>query len=604
VTPTATPSAAPTATPTFTVTPTATPSVTGTASPTITLTPFPPAAKPACAVLGQTSFSNSTSLPLGASSLAGPSGVTIDLLHVPYRVYVSDSSHHRILFWNDASSLNNGQAADGVIGQADFSSATANRGTGPAANTLSSPGGIDVDLSSGDLWVADTGNHRVLRYSWPVALSGAAASRVLGQGGSLSSNAANLGGVSAQSLQAPADLSIDSGHNLVVADSGNHRVLRYDLSSASDAANTVWGQPGFGSNLPNAGGSTAANTLLAPSGLLLTGSDLWVSDTGNNRVLRFPLSPPSSSASQVLGQTSFSGNLANLGFPGCSSTTLHSPLGLAIDPASRLYVADSGNHRVIAFGANYSSPAGLVYGQANLNSNGAGCAADLMDGPSALRASAAGNLLVADTQNMRLLIYGCSSGFSPATATPSITKTNSPSPTRTASPTVTPTSTISATSTVTPTPTISATSTATPTQSLTLTVSATLSSTPTFSASPTLAPTLTQTKVATLTPTPVVSPTLTAYPHPADKAISYPNPVSRMAGQACLAFPTGSRAEIHVYDLLLEEVRTLNGADIQASSGLACWNLRNNSGETLAAGIYYIRILVDGKSYMTKTTLY
>src|ERR1017187_10222297 len=103
--------------------------------------------------------------------------------------------------------------ADVVYGQlGSFTTNTQNNG-GVSANSLYSPEVIALD-SSGNLYVADTGNHRVLFYP-----SGSTtATRVYGQGGSFTTNNVNNGGVSANSLEDPWGVALDSSGNLYVAD--------------------------------------------------------------------------------------------------------------------------------------------------------------------------------------------------------------------------------------------------------------------------------------------------------------------------------------------------------------------------------------------------
>jgi sugar lactone lactonase YvrE len=555
-------------------------------------------------VLGQTSFTSFVALTMGASSLANPSGIGVDNRNSPFRLYVADAAHNRILIWNNAGSISNGQAADGVIGQLNFSGSSANRGAAVAANTLSSPGGIAVDIATGDLWVADTGNNRVLRFAAPIPVSGAAATNVIGQGGSFSGSTANFGGISSQSLQAPSDLSIDGNQNMLVADTGNNRVLRFGISNPSAAANQVWGQTDFVSNLPNQGGSTAVGTLSGPQGVLLSVSDVWVSDTGNNRVLRFPLFPPGSTSSEVLGQATFSGNQGNEGFSLCNGGTLKTPLGMSMDESSRLFVSDSGNNRVVAYNPPYFNSANLVYGQNGVAQNAAGCTNNQMNAPVAASALVASNLLVSDSANNRMIIYGCSDGVGPATFTSTVTKTSTPTSSPTATPTITLTATISTTNSPSPTFSVSPTFSLSPTQSITFTISPTFTNSPTASPSLTTSPTPSRTPISTVTVTPYETRTPTARPHPAGRALSYPNPVNRDFGQVSVAFPPGNQAQMQFYDLLLEDVRDLDNSSIHASSGLATWDLRNNSGERVVPGIYYIHVTVDGVSYMTKMTIY
>ena len=78
-------------------------------------------------------------------------------------LYVSDSQNHRVLRFDNAESASDGAAADGVLGQADFTSNEPNRRKDVAANSFRWPKDLHVD-ASGNLWVADWLNHRVVRY--------------------------------------------------------------------------------------------------------------------------------------------------------------------------------------------------------------------------------------------------------------------------------------------------------------------------------------------------------------------------------------------------------------------------------------------------------
>src|SRR5205823_8539440 len=93
-----------------------------------------------------------------------------------------------------------------------------------SAATLCKPTDVAVDGSL-NVFVADPGANRVVRYTAPVS-SGESASLVLGQT-SFTGNGANAGGLSARSLSGPSHLGLDANGRLYVADSTNNRVLRY-----------------------------------------------------------------------------------------------------------------------------------------------------------------------------------------------------------------------------------------------------------------------------------------------------------------------------------------------------------------------------------------
>ena len=93
--------------------------------------------------------------------------------------------------------------ADLVYGQfGSFTTGNQNCYTNTSINadSLCAPNGITID-KAGRLWIADTGNHRVLEYDTP--LTNTTAQRVFGQGGSFTTGIPNNGGLSANSLNYP-----------------------------------------------------------------------------------------------------------------------------------------------------------------------------------------------------------------------------------------------------------------------------------------------------------------------------------------------------------------------------------------------------------------
>jgi sugar lactone lactonase YvrE len=170
--------------------------------------------------------------------------------------------------------------------------------------------------------VADWGNGRVLEYDAPLSTD-RTADRVLGQP-DFTSNTANNGGVSANSLD-PSTVALDAQGNLYVADIGNNRVLEYDAPLTTDrTADRVFGQPDFTSNTANNGG-VSANSLYNPIGVALdTQGNLYVTELSNSRVLEYdtPLSS-GTTADRVFGQVDFTHNTPNNG--GISANSLYYP---------------------------------------------------------------------------------------------------------------------------------------------------------------------------------------------------------------------------------------------------------------------------------------
>jgi DNA-binding beta-propeller fold protein YncE len=290
--------------------------------------------------------------PASASNLNHPSGLALDAAG---NLYVADTGNNRVLRFPKPFEQS-AQKADLVIGQPALSG---NPVAGASAFLLNAPTGIAVHPARGDLLVADTLNNRVLYFPAPLA-TGMAATRVFGQNTFTSSDR----GLSSAALSFPTGVAFDSGDNIYGSDTANNRIVVFgplrDLPAAVAAALASGaapiGQPDFVTSAPG----TANNLLRNPTALWVdwTSGDLWVADTGNDRVLRFPplavlaINGGAAYASGGLfGQLSFTSRTANLGaaLPGqASAAGLHQPNAVALDGMGNLLVGD-GNARVLLY---------------------------------------------------------------------------------------------------------------------------------------------------------------------------------------------------------------------------------------------------------------
>ncbi len=366
---------------------------------------------------------------IGSETLAHPSSLSIAGEHVA----VADRSNNRVLLLGKG--FHKGEVI--VVGQKDAHSYMPNRDwKNPSAKTLSEPKGVFTDGTR--LVVADTGNNRVLIWNSTPEHSNSAADIVVGQP-SFTSIAPNAGAqdsdgdgdsdASASSLHRPSGVWIQD-EVLFVADTLNHRVLVYDPIPTSNgvSATSVLGQPDMRSNEPNAGQqwvSPNAEGLALPVAFeFLPSGELLIADQENNRVVVYTAPfATGDEASFALGQPDLSSNhlpnyLASATQPGielaesqltASSSSLRRPSGLAITP-THLYVADSENHRAVAYELPLSFPfvAAFAIGQETLetrieNENGIG--SHSLKKPAAVAAASDGVLWIADTDNHRLLTY-------------------------------------------------------------------------------------------------------------------------------------------------------------------------------------------------------
>jgi sugar lactone lactonase YvrE len=304
---------------------------------------------------------------------------------------------------NESWNNTNGKAAASQLGQADFSGDVRNRTAGPpAANTLFSPGKVAVDSNAGKIYVVDTLNHRILRYATATALQdGSSAEAVFGQPDFVSSTPA----ADRNGLNEPFAAVVDFAGTLWVSDTGNHRVVAYENAATESnypAADLFLGQP---DELTTTSG-TAADKFHTPMGLAFdTQANLWVADSSNHRVLFF--ARPSSEdgvADKVLGNSVFTQAVS-----GTTADRLYLPSDVAITADETLWVADRANNRVVRFDnvdtkMNGASADGVL-GQTSFGPVAAGLSNAGFHMPESLSINPVGRLFVADSVNRRVLHF-------------------------------------------------------------------------------------------------------------------------------------------------------------------------------------------------------
>jgi hypothetical protein len=299
--------------------------------------------------LGATAAVDGLAVPVhpGAATMFGPRGMA--LIGADGPLWVCDSGHHRLLGWRNRP-VADSQAADWLIGQADFTREGRNAKGEVSATTLNVPTGI---AACGDgLAVADAWNHRVLIWHSAPVGSQVPADVVLGQV-DFCSALANRGSdaPTAASLFWPYGVHWD-GARLWVADSGNRRVLAWSglPDRCGQAADWVLGQAGFTCRDENGGGEPTAASLRWPHALATWRGRLCVADAGNNRILVWDRVGECNNPAcdHVLGQADSSrvDNNQSLYWP--NSATLNMPYGIAA-AGDWLLVADTANSRLLAW---------------------------------------------------------------------------------------------------------------------------------------------------------------------------------------------------------------------------------------------------------------
>jgi sugar lactone lactonase YvrE len=337
-------------------------------------------------------------VPTSATTVLRPRGVAV----VGSRLYISEADSQRVQAF-DLATL----AGQALLGQTDPTSAVPNA-NGIGAATLSAPAGLASDGQQ--LYVADSGNHRVLGWSVSTApVTGAAADLVLGQPTFVNGEFDNSVAPSAGGAARPRGLAVNGGQ-LFTAEADYNRVV---VTSAPPVAGggtvRIYGQPSETVYLPNSGGAASASTLDSPRGVFADAVHVLIADTSNNRVLVFDRASGSTAASLVLGQSDFASTQVNAGGV-VSASTLSAPQGIYSD-GTRLYVADTGNNRVLvwnAFPMASGQAADLVMGQADFASllvnQGGQPSATSLSSPTAVDV-VSGRLYIADSGNNRVVTF-------------------------------------------------------------------------------------------------------------------------------------------------------------------------------------------------------
>lgn len=230
-------------------------------------------------------FTSAMTFSMAISDFENPLGLVLDSND---NLYVADALTHRVLFY-ETPLASGDTTADRVYGQADFNGTEPNQGGAASAETLNFPSGVALD-ASGNLYVSDNQNHRVLVYQSVNGVIDATADAVIGQA-DFSATAANQGGaVGSDTLNGPYGLTFNAVGTLFVADMDNHRVVGYENPVGGNSADIIYGQPSARQSAPNQNSPTInRGTLELPTDVAVSAQDgtLYIADRGNNRVLGF-----------------------------------------------------------------------------------------------------------------------------------------------------------------------------------------------------------------------------------------------------------------------------------------------------------------------------
>jgi sugar lactone lactonase YvrE len=316
---------------------------------------------------------NGDGIPATSAAITDPAGLAVDTVG---NVYIADAGNHRI---------RRVDALTGGISTVAGSGAPGFAGDGGAATSaqLNFPRDVAVD-SSGNLFIADTSNHRVRRVD---AVTGVIS--VLAGTGVAGYNGDGFGAATFD-LNNPTGVAVDGLGDVYIADSGNNRIRRV---SGGGVITTIAGDGLFG--FKGDGGPATAARLRTPAKIAVDSAETFVfSEINGARVRRVA----GGVISTILGT----------GIPGfngdgiiATAAQIRGPVGVALNTAGDVFVADQANARLRRVSAGIVSTVG---GNGMDRFGGDGFAATLaqLHNPNALARDASGALFIADSSNNRV----------------------------------------------------------------------------------------------------------------------------------------------------------------------------------------------------------
>ncbi len=263
---------------------------------------------------------------------------------------------------------------------------------GPATSAqVGSIAGVAAD-GAGNVYFADTANNVV----WEVAAKTGIASVVAGNG--TPGYSGDGGAATSAMLNGPNSVAVDGSGNLYIADTHNNVIRKVTAATGEIATFAGDGQPGyFGGNLGDGGPAIDAQ-LNAPGSVALdSAGNLYIADTGNNRVRLVTAS------TGVITTVAGNGSYAASGDGGpATSAGLYYPNALALDNSGNLYVACvySGRVRKVVLSSGIITTfAGDGNEGGSSGDGGPAIAAEIY--PQGLAVDSAGNLYIADWLSVR-----------------------------------------------------------------------------------------------------------------------------------------------------------------------------------------------------------
>ena len=254
----------------------------------------------------------------------------------------------------------------------------------PADNgKFNSPNAIAINKTTGDIYVADSNNHRIQKFNSSMTFADKWGSS----------------GVADGKFNGPYGIAIDATGYIYVTDAGNNRIQKFKPDLTFDSK---WGSISGGT--PPADPADDGK-FKSPNGIAInaTTGDIYVTDTLNNRIQKFN------------SNGTFS---AKWGSQGAGEGQFKNPMGIAIDATGNVYVVDYNNYRIQKFDSSgaflgwwgkgtVTTGKHLLSAETGLSGSGDG----QFNQPRGITIDTAGNIYVADSNNYRIQKFDSNMNF-------------------------------------------------------------------------------------------------------------------------------------------------------------------------------------------------
>ncbi|GLC87751.1 NHL domain-containing protein [Lysinibacillus piscis] len=311
--------------------------------------------------------------PATSAPLTSPFQVAVDSVG---NIYIAEAGNHRIRKVDTGGNIST-IAGTGAMG---------NGGDGITATgtQLNIPSGVAVD-NAGNIYIADTGNHRIRKVG-----IGGTITTIAGTG--IQGNAGDEGPATSAQLNMPQNVVVDNIGNVYIADMGNHRIRKVDTGG------TITTIAGMG--IPGSAGDEGAATdaqLMNPQGITVdSAGNVYIADTGNHRIRKVD----TGGTITTIAGTGIPGSTGDEG--AATSAQLSMPSGVAIDSAGNVYISDAIDQRIrkVDTGGIITTIAGT--GIPGSTGDGGAATSAQLSLPMGVAVDSIGNIYITDLGNSKI----------------------------------------------------------------------------------------------------------------------------------------------------------------------------------------------------------